>query len=172
VRTNVLYSTLCGLKVTIEAASHPRLDAAGSSTIPAPLQPLSATLYELQMQLEYLRPLLASYNANPNSNTNTTVSPIPARQRVFSTDPSTYHDSKAGVEKRGLATLNPLANSYMATGSIQARSQTTPAYGLGASLFPHPTVGGSIGPRQPQGISSKNGGNAAGTTVGGTRLEI
>ncbi|KAF8526590.1 hypothetical protein BU17DRAFT_82702 [Hysterangium stoloniferum] len=166
-----------------QTASYPRFDAGSSPTVPAPLQPLSATLYELQMQLENLRPLLVAFNANPNvnANVNAAVSPTPARQGTFSSDSNAYHDKKTGGggggEKAvgpGSAALNPLANSYTATGTIQARTQTTAAYGLGASLFPHPSAGGGAvtGQRQLQGMSGKNAGSAGGTTVGGARFEL
>ncbi|KIJ24031.1 hypothetical protein M422DRAFT_275283 [Sphaerobolus stellatus SS14] len=38
--------------------------------VPPPLQPISATLSQLQMQLESLRPLLAAYTNSNNANTN------------------------------------------------------------------------------------------------------
>ncbi|KIJ38821.1 hypothetical protein M422DRAFT_258469 [Sphaerobolus stellatus SS14] len=41
----------------------------GSATVPPPLQPISATLSQLQMQLESLRPLLAAYTNSNNANT-------------------------------------------------------------------------------------------------------
>jgi hypothetical protein len=54
--------------------------------------------------------------------------------------------------------LNPLTNSYTATGAIQARKQAAAEYGLGASLFPHPNTGGGAmtGQKPLQGISGKN----------------
>ncbi|KIJ22959.1 hypothetical protein M422DRAFT_276550 [Sphaerobolus stellatus SS14] len=41
----------------------------GSATVPPPLQPISATLNQLQMQLETLRSLLAAYTNSNNANT-------------------------------------------------------------------------------------------------------
>ncbi|KIJ38793.1 hypothetical protein M422DRAFT_258420 [Sphaerobolus stellatus SS14] len=41
----------------------------GSATVPPPLQPISATLNQLQMQLETLRSLLATYTNSNNANT-------------------------------------------------------------------------------------------------------
>ncbi|KIJ38854.1 hypothetical protein M422DRAFT_258503 [Sphaerobolus stellatus SS14] len=47
----------------------PTTPGTGSATVPPPLQPISATLSQLQMQLESLRPLLAAYTNSNNANT-------------------------------------------------------------------------------------------------------
>jgi hypothetical protein len=122
------------------------------------------------MQLENLRPFLVAYNTHPNvnANINAAVSLAPAHQRTFSSDANAYHDSKTsdggGSDKAvgsGSTRLNPLTNTYTATGAIQARTQATVEYGLGASLFPHPNAGGGAmtGQKQLQGISGKNVGS-------------
>ncbi|KIJ38839.1 hypothetical protein M422DRAFT_258486 [Sphaerobolus stellatus SS14] len=67
-----LLHTLQGLGVGARYTTQPT-PGTGSATVPPPLQPISATLSQLQMQLESLRPLLAVYtnfnNANATSDT-------------------------------------------------------------------------------------------------------
>ncbi|KIJ28658.1 hypothetical protein M422DRAFT_270059, partial [Sphaerobolus stellatus SS14] len=62
-----LLHTLQGLGVGARYTTQPT-PGTGSATVPPPLQPISATLSQLQMQLETLRPLLAAYTNSNNAN--------------------------------------------------------------------------------------------------------
>ncbi|KIJ38786.1 hypothetical protein M422DRAFT_258412 [Sphaerobolus stellatus SS14] len=60
--------TLQGLGVGARYTIQPT-PGTGSTTVPPPLQPISTTLSQLQMQLESLCPLLAAYTNTNNANT-------------------------------------------------------------------------------------------------------
>ncbi|KIJ38862.1 hypothetical protein M422DRAFT_258509 [Sphaerobolus stellatus SS14] len=62
-----LLHTLQGLGIGARYTTQPT-PGTGSATVPPPLQPISATLNQLQMQLETLRSLLAAYTNSNNAN--------------------------------------------------------------------------------------------------------
>ncbi|KAF8579680.1 hypothetical protein K439DRAFT_375520 [Ramaria rubella] len=115
---------LCGQKqgamqgMGMSSGHHP------TPTIPVPLQPISATLHELQLQLESLRPLLAAYNHSQNSshtfNINSSQHAMP--HALGQTQNSTHANTQPALpmslsRPRAHSHLNPLASTYTAGGS-------------------------------------------------------